>query len=67
MHQFTILDNKVLTPQDASVNFFLPEKEIGRFRAEVARESLCEMNPDVEGFALISEGLAVELEKGNVM
>lgn len=29
--KFTILDNKVVTPQDASANFFLPEKDIGRY------------------------------------
>jgi amyloid beta precursor protein binding protein 1 len=61
--KFTILDNKVLSAQDASANFFLPEKDIGRFRADVARDSLCEMNPDVQGFSLISS-LEMELEKG---
>ena len=61
--KFTILDNKVVTPQDVSVNFFLPEKELGKFRADIARETLCEMNSDVEGHCMIST-LSAELGKG---
>lgn len=61
--KFTILDDKTLSPQDASVNFFLPAKKIGNFRAIVARDVLCEMNPDVEGFSLISN-IEAEVEKG---
>lgn len=58
--KFTILDDKIITPQDASINFFLPESEVGRYRADVARETLSEMNPDVEGLSLASN-LAKEL------
>lgn len=61
--KFTILDNKVISSQDASVNFFQPEKDIGKFRADVSRDALCEMNPDVVGFSLVST-LESELEKG---
>lgn len=60
--KFTILDNKLVTSQDASSNFFLPEQEIGKSRADVARDALCEMNPDVLGFSLVSQ-LDIELEK----
>jgi amyloid beta precursor protein binding protein 1 len=61
--KFTILDNKLLTPQDSSANFFQPEKYIGKLRGDVSRDTLCEMNPDVQGFSLIST-LEAELEKG---
>jgi amyloid beta precursor protein binding protein 1 len=61
--KFTILDNKLLTPQDSSANFFQPEIYIGKLRGDVSRDTLCEMNPDVQGFSLIST-LEAELEKG---
>ena len=42
---FTILDDREITHSDAGNNFFTP-KGLFRYRAEAAKELLCEMNPD---------------------
>ncbi|GFT14238.1 NEDD8-activating enzyme E1 regulatory subunit [Nephila pilipes] len=46
---FTILDDKIVTGQDAGNNFFLDKDSIGKSRAKVATEHLLELNPDVRG------------------
>ena len=50
--RFTIQDAAQVTYADLGVNFFLVEEDIGKFRAEQARERLLELNPDVEGHAV---------------
>ncbi len=44
---FTVIDDAVVSKQDASSNFFLPT--VGRSRADCATECLLELNPDVAG------------------
>ena len=52
--RFTVLDDKLVTSADLGNNFFVTPNDVGRPRAEVVSELLCEMNPDVVGFALTS-------------
>lgn len=52
--RFTVLDDKLVTAADLGNNFFVTANDVGRPRAEVVAELLCEMNPDVVGFALTS-------------
>ncbi|KAF9644273.1 hypothetical protein BDM02DRAFT_3190778 [Thelephora ganbajun] len=50
--QFTIIDDKTVTPEDAGNNFFLNgNRSIGRLRAEEAVACLCELNDGVEGIS----------------
>jgi amyloid beta precursor protein binding protein 1 len=52
---FTILDSKVVSEEYMGNNFFVDKAGLGRPRAEVVRDLLCEMNPDVQGFAINEE------------
>ncbi|RXG60580.1 NEDD8-activating enzyme E1 regulatory subunit [Armadillidium vulgare] len=47
---FTILDNSRVAYQDLGNNFFVERDSIGKSRAEVACQNLCELNPDVRGY-----------------
>jgi amyloid beta precursor protein binding protein 1 len=50
--QFTIIDDKAVTPEDAGNNFFLNgHHSIGKSRAEEAVACLCELNDGVEGIS----------------
>lgn len=50
--QFTIIDDKAVTPEDAGNNFFLNgHHSIGKPRAEEAVACLCELNDGVEGIS----------------
>jgi amyloid beta precursor protein binding protein 1 len=48
----TILDDKIVTELDYGNNFFVEPSSFGKSRADVVKELLCEMNPDVIGFAI---------------
>lgn len=50
--QFTIQESAQVTESDLGVNFFLVDEDLGKFRAEQARERLLELNPDVQGHAI---------------
>lgn len=52
---FTIMDGFLVTQQDLGCNFFTSEESLGRPRAEVVTELLCEMNPDVKGSANVTQ------------
>lgn len=57
---FTILDTRVVQDEDHDLfnNFFVPlEQSIGEYRAIIATKLLCELNPDVSGFALTAESI----------
>ena len=43
---FTVVDDKVVTAEDLSNNFFVESSSRGKPRAEVVKELLVEMNPD---------------------
>lgn len=47
--KFTIVDGQKVTPADLGNNFFVEEARLGDPRAQVCRDLLCEMNPDVTG------------------
>ncbi|CAM9585090.1 unnamed protein product [Ascophyllum nodosum] len=47
--RFTILDGEDVKPEDQGSNFFVGPGHVGRSRAQVTMELLCEMNPDVTG------------------
>jgi len=50
--QFTIIDDKIVTPEDAGNNFFLNgHHSVGKLRAEEAVACLCELNDGVEGIS----------------
>jgi amyloid beta precursor protein binding protein 1 len=51
---FTILDDYIVNNNDLSCNFFTDPSSIGKPRAEVVRDLLCEMNPDVQGFSRVA-------------
>ncbi|KAH3969662.1 hypothetical protein HBI55_007830 [Parastagonospora nodorum] len=46
---FTIQDSAIVSEADLGVNFFLEEEHLGSYRAQVTRNLLKELNPDVEG------------------
>jgi amyloid beta precursor protein binding protein 1 len=46
---FTIQDSAIVNEADLGVNFFLEEEHLGSYRAQVTRNLLKELNPDVEG------------------
>lgn len=52
--RFTVMDDKCVRETDLDNNFFVTASELGRSRAEVVTEMLCEMNGDVRGFAIKS-------------
>jgi amyloid beta precursor protein binding protein 1 len=47
--QFTILDDHIVTEEDAGSNFFIEKDDIGSFQAECVVRNLKELNPDVMG------------------
>lgn len=51
---FTILDDFIVDQSDLGCNFFTTASACGRPRAEVVTELLCELNPDVKGYARVS-------------
>jgi molybdopterin/thiamine biosynthesis adenylyltransferase len=48
---FTIMDHRLVAPEDVGNNFFLEFSSIGKPRAEEAVRLLCELNESVEGVA----------------
>ncbi|CAE6418553.1 unnamed protein product [Rhizoctonia solani] len=48
---FTIMDHRLVSPEDVGNNFFLEYNSIGKPRAEEAVRLLCELNESVEGVA----------------
>ncbi|XP_067011106.1 NEDD8-activating enzyme E1 regulatory subunit [Anabrus simplex] len=46
---FTIVDGKVVMPEDIGCNFFLDLECVGKPRAQIATQLLLELNPDVRG------------------
>jgi len=62
---FTIQDSAVVSEADLGVNFFLEEEHLGSYRAEVTRNLLKELNPDVEGH-FITEVLRAHYLRENV-
>ena len=50
--RFTVMDDKCVTEVDLGNNFFVAPDKVGRSRAEVVTEMLCEMNADVTGSAI---------------
>lgn len=50
---FTILDDFTVSHHDLGNNFFVTSDSLGKPRAEVIAELLCEMNNDVKGFARV--------------
>ena len=49
--QVTVVDGEDVTAADLANNFFVEPAALGRKRADVVVELLCEMNPDVKGTA----------------
>ena len=64
--QFTILDDYTVSAHDLGGNFFVTEDSVGKPRAEVITALLCEMNPDVRGYARVQNFHNV-LNTGNVV
>jgi amyloid beta precursor protein binding protein 1 len=53
---FCVVDDALVTKQDASSNFFIPDNDTSHNRAEVASKYLQELNPDVKGaFQVVSK------------
>jgi amyloid beta precursor protein binding protein 1 len=50
---FTIVDHHIVNETDIGNNFFLEPTKLGQQRGIVARDLLCELNPDVNGVAII--------------
>jgi amyloid beta precursor protein binding protein 1 len=53
--QFTVMDGKTVSKADMGCNFFVTEESMGKPRAEVVVELLCEMNEDVRGYAKVED------------
>jgi amyloid beta precursor protein binding protein 1 len=50
--RFTVIDDKQVTQLDLGTNFFVDPSNIDKMRADVVKDMLCEMNPDVTGLAI---------------
>ncbi|ODV80847.1 uncharacterized protein CANTADRAFT_25220 [Suhomyces tanzawaensis NRRL Y-17324] len=50
--EFTIIDDKVVSPQDLSGNFFLKRENLGQDIATSITSNLSELNTDVKGHAI---------------
>ena len=50
--KFTVVDDKRVSQLDLGTNFFVDPSNIDKMRAEVVKDMLCEMNPDVTGVAI---------------
>lgn len=55
--QFTVMDGATVSETDMGNNFFVTMDSVGKPRAEVVVETLCEMNEDVKGHALCQDPL----------
>ena len=53
--KFTVFDGKTVSEYDLSNNFFVTPESLGRPRAEVVVEMLCEMNEDVSGSFVVDD------------
>jgi NEDD8-activating enzyme E1 regulatory subunit len=62
---FFIVDEGVVSRQDATCNFFLPT--VGKARAEAASAHLSELNPDVEGAGIVVNSLSHVTNWKNVL
>ncbi|KAG6042295.1 hypothetical protein E4U41_000039 [Claviceps citrina] len=60
---FTIADEATVTDADLGVNFFLDETCVGKSRALCCRDSLVELNPEVQGDWFPKENDELDLEK----
>jgi len=60
---FTLVDNNQVTDADLGNNFFLDVNSKGKNRAEEEVKNLCELNPSVQGKAIIEEPLKFILEE----
>ena len=50
--RFTVIDDKQVSQLDLGTNFFVDPSHIDLMRADVVKDMLCEMNPDVTGIAI---------------
>ncbi|KAI5961705.1 hypothetical protein KGF57_001639 [Candida theae] len=50
--KYTIIDDKEVTQEDLSSNFFLKLKDLGKKLAHCVKTNLNELNTDVQGFAI---------------
>lgn len=50
--RFTIIDDKQVSQLDLGTNFFVDSINVGKMRADVVKDLLCEMNSDVTGVAI---------------
>jgi NEDD8-activating enzyme E1 regulatory subunit len=68
--QYTILDDAIVKEEDLGVNFFLEEESLGKSRAEETVRLLCELNPDVKGYAVVEvsrDGCNKDADNGRVL
>lgn len=61
----TIVDDATVTEGDVSSNFFTRTQDIGRSRAEVVKELMCEMNPDTKDSTHINQSPAEYITSKN--
>jgi len=54
--RFTVLDAQPVTEADLANNFFVTREWLGKPRAEATCALLCELNPDVQGAAVVEDG-----------
>mmetsp|Transcript_32728 Transcript_32728/g.52218 ORF Transcript_32728/g.52218 Transcript_32728/m.52218 type:complete len:114 (+) Transcript_32728:148-489(+) len=52
--KFTVVDDQLVTPYDVGNNFFVTSESQGKHRAVEVCAALKELNPDVEGFSVVS-------------
>jgi len=57
--KFTIIDAAVVQESDLANNFFVTEEWRGKSRAQAATAFLTELNPDVQGFSVVCDGVAL--------
>ncbi|KAI8326153.1 NEDD8 activating enzyme E1 subunit 1 [Martensiomyces pterosporus] len=51
--RFVVVDDAAVDEQDVLTNFFVGSKDVGRPRAQCVVENLCELNPAVQGTAIV--------------
>jgi NEDD8-activating enzyme E1 regulatory subunit len=57
---FTVVDQATVTPADLKSNFFLDQHAVGKSRAECVCKLVKELNPNVQGNAIVQDPRVME-------
>lgn len=63
--EFTIIDNRRVTPQDLSGNFFLKRQDLNQVLADAVKANLSELNSEVCGHSINRSIISILLEESH--